>query len=263
MGVVVLASTLHDPENRLNEVVIKYGPLIRQLFPTSCVSVTPLTSPSIIETLENLDFHPSRGSNNVCDTYMQAFQQALHHNPDLVFYCDFDRLLHWARTYPDELTKTVNADVDHDFLLVGRTARAFTTHPKTQIMTEAIANQIASKASGFPRTRDIISACWRLEPRLVGQLLHLPIDNTYGFYCEWPIVAWRQARNPRYLEVEGLEWETPDRYSQEIKDKGYTRWFHEFQTPDEWERRVAILRDAIHSISKYRRTRALSEPVDR
>jgi len=253
MGATVLASTLHDPENRLNESLVKYGPLIKQIFKISCVIFTPLTSPKIIETLKNLKFETSRGAKNNFDTYKKALKQALNHDQELIFYCDFDRILHWAKTYPDELKNTMNSYLDHDFLLLGRTFRAFKTHPKTQIMTEEIANQIASKASGFKITTDIISACWRFTPGLAEQLLQLKIDNTYGFYCEWPIVAWKQARNPKYLEVEGLEWETPDRYQKEIKDKGYTRWLQDFQTPEEWEKRVEILKDLIQSICKYLR----------
>ena len=253
MSVSILASTLHDPENRLYESIIKYGPLIKQIFKISYVIVTPLTSPKIIEALKNLEFETSKGSNNAVDTYKKALNQALNNNQEPIFYCDFDRILHWARTYPDELKNTINSYLDHDFLLLGRTSRAFNTHPQTQITTEEIANQIASKALGFNIIKDIISACWRLTPELAEKLLKLQVDNIYGFYCEWPIVAWKQAQNPRYLEVEGLEWETTDRYQKEIKDKGYKRWLQEFQTPEEWERRVEILNDLIQSISKYLR----------
>ncbi len=251
MGTTFLASTLHDPENRLNELAINYGPIIKQMFKTSHVIVTPLTNPKIIKTLKNLEFETSMGYKNTFDTYKKALKSALNSNQELIFYCDFDRILHWAKTHPNELKNILNSYLDYDFLLLARTSRAFNTHPKTQIKTEEIINQIASKASGFTITKDIISACWRFTPRLVEKLLQLQIENTNGFYCEWPIVAWRQAQNPKYLEVEGLEWETPDRYPKEIKDKGYKRWLQEFQTPQEWEKRIKILKDAIQSISTY------------
>jgi hypothetical protein len=251
MDPIVLASTLHDPENQLNALVNTYGPLIHETFRTSWVIVTPSTGRKTIETLKSLQFKTSMGSTNVFDTYRQAFQHALTPTLDLIFYCDLDRLIHWAQTYPDELKTTVHAYPDHDFLHVGRTARAFATHPQTQTMTEDLANQIASKASGFPVTKDIISACWRLTPPLAERLLRLPNENTYGFYCEWPLVAWRHAQKPQYLEVEGLEWETPDRYLNEIQATGYTRWLHDIQTPDEWAKRVGILHDVIQSMSQY------------
>ena len=71
--------------------------------------------------------------------------------------------------------------------------------------------------------------------------------NQYGFYAEWPITLWRSARNPLYLECEGLEWETPDRYIEEIKAQGYEEWKKSFQTGSEWRRRSVMLRDFIDS----------------
>jgi hypothetical protein len=257
MSAIVLASTLHDPENRLDKLIRTYGPLIKQIFKTSYVIVTPNTSLNTTKTLTRLGFPISQGSTKAIITYKTALHHALTTKPDRIFYCDFDRLLHWARTYPAELKTIPSAHLDHDFLLVARTARAFHTHPPTQTLTEDLANQLASRASGFTSTMDIISACWRFTPRLVEELLQLPVDNTYGFYCEWPIVAWKYAQHPDYLEVEGLEWETPDRYAQEIAATGYAQWLHAFQTPDEWARRVELLTDLIHSISKYLRP---SEP---
>jgi hypothetical protein len=67
---------------------------------------------------------------------------------------------------------------------------------------------------------------------LAKKLLKTQTKSIYGFYCEWPITLWRHAENPAYVEVEGLEWETPDRYQEEIKKKGYERWLREFQTPN-------------------------------
>jgi hypothetical protein len=75
-----------------------------------------------------------------------------------LFYCDFDRALHWIKTYPEELTQIVESPPDNDYVLIGRTKRAFQTHPKTQTMTEGIGNTLASKMLNFPETRDILSA---------------------------------------------------------------------------------------------------------
>jgi hypothetical protein len=59
---------------------------------------------------------------------------------------------------------------------------------------------------------------------------------------------WRSAGNPLYLEREGLEWETPDRYQEEIRTQGLEGWKLNFQTVNEWRRRIAMLKDFIEVI---------------
>lgn len=249
----ILTSTFHDSDNRLKESIVRYGSIVKEIFQSAYIVVTPSTDQQIIDALNALGFRILIGSKTIIGTYKKALKSALTSNFECIFYCDFDRILHWASTYPKELMEISNSYFDHDFLLIGRTGRAFQTHPETQAITEGIANQLASKIIGFNENRDIISTCWRAKSRLVKKLLQLPAENTYGFYCEWPIVAWRNALNPFYIKVEGLEWETPDRYKEEIKEKGYERWLQEFQTPDEWKKRSKVLGDSIESVSKYLR----------
>jgi hypothetical protein len=72
--------------------------------------------------------------------------------------------------------------------------------------------------------------------------------NEFGFYAQWPMKLWQSANNPLYIEREGLEWETPDRYQEEIKTQGLETWKQSFQTINEWRRRTAMLRDFIDSL---------------
>lgn len=246
-----MVSTLHDPENRLEELVDEYVGAIEKAFDLSYVVATPSTHQKIVGALDKIGFEVSRGQETIVGAYKKALESALSKNARKIFYCDFDRILHWAMKYPDELVNLIGSYRGYDFVLIGRTDRAFMTHPETQTSTENIANIISSRILGFKETRDIISACWRLTPRLVRELLRLPESNRYGFYCQWPIEAWRKAEKPYYVEVEGLEWETPDRYSKEIKCKGYDAWLKDFQTPGEWRKRVQILTDSIESINKF------------
>lgn len=57
---IVLASTLHDPENQLKELIIRLGNLIIKTFKSSYIVVTPTTHPRIIKTLETLEFKTSK-----------------------------------------------------------------------------------------------------------------------------------------------------------------------------------------------------------
>lgn len=219
-----------------------------EVFKSVIVVVTPETHPNTKSILSGLGFEVYEGEDTVISTYKTALKHTSTKGPEKIFSCDFDRILHWINTYPQELIKITKTSDRSDFLLIGRTARAFKTHPKTQIETESIADQLSSKLLGFRQTRDIISACWRLTPTLAETLLHLPTRNRYGFYAEWPIHAWQHADNPHYIEAEGLEWETPDRYREEIEKMGYETWLQSFQAPREWEKRITMLRDWIDSI---------------
>ena len=127
--------------------------------------------------------------------------------------------------------------------------RAFNTHPETQTLTEGTTNIMASKTLGFPQTKDILCTAWLLTPALAKSILKLKQTNQYGFYAEWPIRMWQKSKNPLYLEVEGLEWETPDRYIEEIKTQGLEQWKNHYQTPTEWRRRNLMLRDFTESIT--------------
>jgi len=136
-------------------------------------------------------------------------------------------------------------------VLIGRTRRAFETHPETQTITEGIGNTLASNVLGFQETRDVLGTTWILTPALAKKVTKRKSMNQYGFYAEWPITLWRSARNPLYLECEGLEWETPDRYTEEIKAQGYEEWKKSFQTTFEWRKRTEMLRGFIESSLKY------------
>lgn len=204
----------------------------------------------MIKTLEACGFEVSKGSDTIIDTYKTTLRSVLTRDLVRIFCCDFDRILHWTNNYPNELEEVIKSYDIHDFLILGRTPRAFETHPETQTKTESIVNQIASKILGFSHARDVIGAM-RMTPRLTESMLKIPIHNKYGFFFEWPVAAWRMAENPYYVEVEGLEWETPDRFEREIERVGYETWLHSFQTPQEWEKRVHILRDGTESMLKY------------
>ena len=43
------------------------------------------------------------------------------------------------------------------------------------------------------------------------------------------------------IEVEGLEWETPDQYKDKIDKEGYSQWLSEFESLPEWEKRVKLI----------------------
>jgi len=109
-------------------------------------------------------------------------------------------------------------------------------------------NELGSNVLGFSKTRDIISVCWGFTYELGTKLLNVKNSTLTGFYGTWPLLLWKWASSKAYIEVEGLEWETPDRYISDIKTVGYDRWLKNFENPNEWNKRVKILHDCLDEL---------------
>ena len=243
----VLATTIHEPQPRLLKQLRDYTPLLKLNNESMIAAYSPETHHSVISILEDLGYVTVQGGESIQSVYTAALNRSLQLLPDHVFYCDLDRLIHWAKKYPEEYHGTRLMALDYDFLMVGRTPEAFLTHPETQTCTEGIVNRIASKTIGFEATKDVVGTCWGLS-RPLTQLLASSLElNTYGFYCGWPVTAWRSAKRKTYTEVNGLEWETPDRYEAEIAAQGYAEWLNGFTNNREWKRRCSMLDDFVQT----------------
>jgi hypothetical protein len=217
---LTFASTIHDPENRLGYLIEEIGEKLRGSFSSVSVAYTPKTHPKTVSLLEERGYRTLKAEDTVVSCYQTSLSQSLEPITGDIFYCDLDRALHWIRNYPKEFDTLIEPLIHADFTLIGRTNRAFETHPETQTITEGIGNTLASKVLGFQEPRDVLSTTWILTPALAKKVIKLKPMNQFGFYVEWPITLWRSARNPMYLKCEGLEWETPDRYVMEIKALG-------------------------------------------
>ncbi|MFX1393958.1 MAG: hypothetical protein ACFFAH_10325 [Promethearchaeota archaeon] len=250
----LLCSTLHDPEFRLKNLLNNVVSKINKSFLKTVICLTPNTPNEAYKFLSRngfeVIFEPSM--RNV-DTYRKAIKETLNkmENPQIekIFYIDFDRLIHWIDAYPNEFIDLINKSVNVDYLHIGRTSRAFETHPLTQQKTEFIVNEIGSKVLGFSKTIDIISVCFIFTKELGEKLMEVKNETATGFYCTWPLLFWNWATKKQYIEVEGLEWETPDRFKAEIADLGYKDWLEQFQSHIEWEKRVRYLHEALLELS--------------
>ena len=56
-----------------------------------------------------------------------------------------------------------------------------------------------------------------------------------------------------FAKVRGLEWETPDRFREEIEAEEYRRWLLSLETRDEWKRRVRVADEIISEALKTAR----------
>ncbi len=247
---IVVATTLHEPVFRLKEIIPRALPLIKNLFSKIVICVSKPTTEEVMDFLKNKGFTVIKNDTNAnIDTYRKAIERAIKliHDDKVqrILSLDFDRLIHWAWKYPEELIKTIKASENFELIHISRSCHAFETHPATQQETEGLVNLLASKALGFPNTIDIISVCDFFTKSLAEKMLNLKNFTKTGFYCTWPMLLWILAKSKTYIEVEGQEWETPDRFEDEIKKFGYKSWLKEFQTSEEWARRVQLLKESV------------------
>lgn len=258
---VVLAATHHDPTDAMVAQMQRVLPDVRELYERVIVYITPTTGPRTEELLRGQQVQVERetaldrmGLEHLGLVRLQTIRYAAETGATYVHLCDWDRVLHWAEFYPDELRDVVDAIPRHDLLIMGRTARAFATHPRVQRDTETIINHTFGLA--FGQELDMTVSARGLSQRALEHLLALPNpEPTIGNDCAWPLYL---ARFPElvigYAATEGLEWETPDRHADEIAAAGgLDAWSANVDAqPEQWEFRLRLALIEVEAINRWR-----------
>src|SRR5690349_10989759 len=142
---VVLATTLHDPNGRMTEQAARTLPVLREVFAGIAAQATHAASDQTLGLLRDAGALLRQDTEERFAGYMKLGQPrrdavalALQSGQPCIMLCDFDRVIHWAEFYPDELAAVVARLPEHDFTVLGRTERAFASHPRVQRDTESI-----------------------------------------------------------------------------------------------------------------------------
>lgn len=69
---MILAFTLHNPDNRLEELITRYGSIIRKVFQTNYVVFTPSTNQRIINVIGDFGSKTLERSKTTVYTYKKA-----------------------------------------------------------------------------------------------------------------------------------------------------------------------------------------------
>lgn len=244
---LILASTLHDPEGRLVYLITEIGPNIGKYFKNKVICLTSATAERERILFEKIGFHVLIEEGNIIN---KSYTKVIKFSMDLlesdnskIMYIDFDRILHWYKNYKAEFEKTLSNYNEFDFVLIGRTDRAHKSHHEALYKTELILNKLFSQVLHLNHTMDMLCANWILTKSLAKKILSIKLYSSTGFYLYWPFVLWRENKNKIYIQVEGQEFETPDRFIDEIKKIGYNTWIETLDTGREWNRRVSIIND--------------------
>lgn len=254
-----LAATYHDPDDRLYDQAVRVLHRLTSLFGGVAVDTSPRVPSRTVDLLEQGAVRVRRrapeedgGLAVVGRARRQVISLALEHGASRVLYCDFDRVLHWAEFRQDELRALCLSPDAADCVVLGRTARAFASHPRVQRDTEAVINQVFARVSGHDW--DVTGAARILSRRAVQAIVVGCDDDGISTDCSWPLFLARAGGfSLAYRETEGLEFETADRYAEEIAAVGgIVAWLDRLDAdPRQWALRLEVARQEVAAMIPY------------
>jgi hypothetical protein len=186
-------------------------PKLMEMYTWIGVSLPPDVDSRIVEQLSSLPLVEIRITSHWSEGRHTALAAAMAQLSGYIHYADFDRLLRWVETRPDEWKAAVQALEGLDCVIFGRTEAAYSTHPQALVKTEAISNRVVSHLLGMPVDA---SAGSKGFSRAAAEFLlaHSRPGRALGMDGEWPVMLHRAGYRVDYMEVDGLDWESADRY---------------------------------------------------
>lgn len=241
---IVLATAWH-PRGELDRF-LKLLSILQEAYIGMAISLPPGIEDSFVQQIESLDSVEVVLTPDWSWGRYLALQWAMQFPGTHVQYADFDRLLRWIETRREEWQEILQVIQGHDCLIIGRTPDSYQTHPQALVNTEAISNQVISYLLG--QSLDI-SAGSKGFSRQAGEFIleNCEPGHALGADAEWPLVLKKGGFQVHTIMVEGLDWESADRYRQEAADaqsqKDAAAAYD--ADPQNWARRVAVAEEII------------------
>jgi hypothetical protein len=244
-----LAATLHDPDGRLLAGLEERATQLAR-YEGVYVAATDATDPRVPALLADRAAVVIPGDERIGVARRAALRAAFDASDASILYSDFDRWLHWAGRFPDELAaipaRLARRRPAPWYACLGRTARAFATHPPAQRLAEAATNRALSLAVGR-RLDATAGACW-LSREAAELVLRQSVEATNATDLEWPALVYRAApRRLAFLPTEGLEFETAAFYPDEVATAGgKAAWIRaRYERPEVWLDRLRLAADSV------------------
>ncbi len=256
---IALALVIHDPAGRLADQIDRTFPALTAQFAAIAVQASRQTAPGLLARLTahgvRLGLEGTDSAAQIGRVRRHALALALPFERAHVLYCDFDRLLHWFEFHPHELFDVAARIGQYDFTVLGRTARAFNTHPRLQRDTEAIINHVYQRVSG--RAWDTGAGARGLSRRAAETIIAQSADDTQGNDVTWPLLLQHAGDFALgYVETEGLEFETADRFADEVAAAGgLPDWIDQLDDdPAHWAARLELARVEVAAMIPFARS---------
>lgn len=256
----ILAATHHDPDGRLSAQTRRVLPQLATHFQAIVVLLTPQTVTESEAILKDRGAWVTYGNEAmpIGHAHLGLWRRtalgaayAAHPEAKQYLFCDLDRVLHWAEYYPDELATALQFASNYDCVVYGRTPRAFASHPRAQRDTEVLANHGFALVSGLDW--DIMTAARGLSAAAAHLIVTESDDDTVGSDCSWPLLCRQAGLRLGYMPTEGMEFETLDRYQDELEDLGGAQaWLDRFDAdPRQWLVRIELARAEVASALRF------------
>jgi hypothetical protein len=255
----VLAATHHDPEGRLYDQAARVLPQLTRIFSGIAIQATHASQPRSLDLLAGAGALVQQEQTAQSSSLIRlgharrsVLECALRLDARVILFCDFDRVLHWAECYPVELAGVAVDLATHDFTVLGRTTRAFESHPRVQRDTEAIANTVYASVSG--NAWDVTAAARGISRRAAQAILDGCHEPSVGTDLAWPLFLQRRGSfTIGYRATEGLEFETADRYADQVAAaSGLEAWKNQLDAdPQRWIERLDVARVEVAAALPY------------
>ena len=243
-------STVHDPEGRFIPLINQIRNHLRKNFNQAVIAHTATTSKKVISQLKKLGFNPILGG-KFGESRKMVLKKALQLKSNHFFCCDFDKIIHWILTAPEELKSLLKTKPEADFVVLGRNKTAWSSYPDSWIKTETIINRLVAKIIGIPA--DIYTTVYILNRQAAEVIAQNAQEKNWGACAEWPLLAYKAGLKLDHQECQGLSWEDPDRFQKEIKEAGNLELWKQikYDSVQEWKKRLSSALEQITVIEKF------------
>jgi hypothetical protein len=251
-----LASTIHDPQAGMKWMSDKFLTQLKELYSGIYLTSSPYTDQDYLNDLGQAGVEvKKRGDNKIGRTYFDSINRANTEESDYVFYCDFDRILHWIKDYPEELEKLINQLKSQDkkskvdYIVAQRTEKGYKEHQESLYLTEQLPNKVISDKMGLDEQKDFLAGCFIYSKRSADIIVNQGGYDDLAFFGAWPLLLQNKGVNIEYKEFRGLSWETPDWNRKEVEQKGGIDEFREsLNSREEWKKRTKMANEFVEGI---------------
>lgn len=221
---ICLVSAFHDTEGIHSPVLLKkHIENIKNTFHCISLVLTDLTSTKVFVLLDK-----NKISYKIVPvgfgslSRKVALKNGLKTNCEYFFYIDLDRLLFWLEKYPQELIKVLGKITSlkkNDYLIIGRTSKAWNSHPFNQQLPEEKTNKAISQEIG--KTVDVTPGCRAFRRKIANLIIDKVQGNKSGVSdIEWLMIAYSYGKaHVKSIVVDGLSYETKTVFGKERSDK--------------------------------------------
>jgi hypothetical protein len=199
---ITLLTIQHDPQGKLLKPLHKVLPLLGDLFQEQYLVTTMDTHGDYMLLPWKVYFMKQQGMAQArCDVIRMALDNKLD---DYYFYCDLDRLIYWTKNHPDELRETISQI--RDYTVIGRKYLAFQSHPLFQLKTEEVMSLVVKHKAGLDI--DVFAGARGFSSQVAKWINQQSTANNAAQDIEWPLIVRENGGIVRYIEVDGLAYES-------------------------------------------------------